>query len=195
MLEFAAAAAGPLDLDTKGLHIDTVRCESGAVVPWELGEDVAVLGRRLRLMLPPGTRAVTLRYAASPDAVGLQWLSPAQTEGKRHPFLFSQFQPIHARTMVPLQDSPRARVTYHAEVTVPEPLSAVMSAGPAGVRPGPRAWDAHVPVRHAAADPALPAGPRRGGAREPRPLASRAGVGRARHRRRGRLGVRRDRAR
>ena len=137
VLELAAAAAGPLDLDTKGLRIDTVVGESGAKIPWELGEEVAILGRRLRLMLPPGTRAVTLRYAASPDAVGLQWLSPAQTEGKRHPFLFSQFQPIHARTMVPLQDSPRARVTYHAEVTVPEPLSAVMSAGPAGVRPGP----------------------------------------------------------
>ena len=136
VLEFAAAAAGPLDLDTKGLHIDSVLSQSGAVVPWELGEEVAVLGRRLRLELPSGTRAVTLRYAAAPEAIGLQWLSPAQTEGKRHPFLFSQFQPIHARSMLPLQDSPRARVTYHAEVTVPEPLSAVMSAGPAGVRPG-----------------------------------------------------------
>src|SRR5262249_7694325 len=50
--------------------------------------------------------------------------------------LFSQCQAIHARTMVPVQDTPTRRVTYKAEITVPAPLSAVMSAGPAGDRPG-----------------------------------------------------------
>jgi aminopeptidase N len=33
-----------------------------------------------------------------------------------------------------MQDTPRARLTYDAEVTVPEPLTAVMSAGPCGQR-------------------------------------------------------------
>jgi leukotriene-A4 hydrolase len=136
-LELAVPSAGTLDLDTKGLTIDSVFTENGAAVPWALEAEEAVLGRRLRLALPAGTRAVTIMYETSPDAIGLQWLTPAQTGGKRHPFLFSQFQPIHARTVVPLQDSPRARLTYHAEITVPESLSAVMSAGPAGVRPGP----------------------------------------------------------
>ena len=139
VLELAGPAEGALDLDTKGLAIDAVSTEAGVPVAWELGEDEPILGRRLRLTLPGGTRAVALRYETSPDAPGLQWLTPAQTEGKRHPYLFSQFQPIHARTMVPLQDSPRARVTYRAEVTIPEALSAVMSAGPAGTRPGPAA--------------------------------------------------------
>ena len=59
--------------------------------------------------------------------MGLQWLEPAQTEGRRHPFLFSQCQAIHARTLVPCQDSAAARVTYEAEVVVPEGLTAVMS--------------------------------------------------------------------
>jgi aminopeptidase N len=137
--ELASATGGPLDLDTKGIEVEAVTTEAGVRVPWSLGEETPILGRKLRLELPSGTRSVSLRYTTSPEALGLQWLTPAQTEGKRHPFLFSQFQPIHARTLIPLQDSPRARITYHAEVVVPEALSAVMSAGPGGARPGPSA--------------------------------------------------------
>jgi leukotriene A-4 hydrolase/aminopeptidase len=133
-----APATGLMDLDTKGLMIRSVRGSSGAPVKFELGDDEPILGRRLRMHLPSGTREVAIEYETSPQAVALQWLTPAQTEGRRHPFLFSQCQAIHARTMVPLQDTPRARVTYEAEVTVPEPLAAVMSAGPAGMRPGPK---------------------------------------------------------
>jgi aminopeptidase N len=88
--------------------------------------------------LPAGTRSVAIRHRSAPDASGLQWLDPAQTEGGRHPFLFTQFQPIHARSVVPVQDTPLRRVSYRAEITLPEGLAAVMSAGPAGERPGPR---------------------------------------------------------
>ncbi|HZM70235.1 MAG TPA: M1 family metallopeptidase [Candidatus Cryosericum sp.] len=137
VLELAAPASGPFDLDTKGLAILSVRGADGRDIPHALADEEPILGRRLRLDLPSGTREVAIEYRTSPDAVALQWLAPEQTEGKRHPFLFSQCQAIHARTVAPLQDSPRVRVTYAAEITVPEPLAAVMSAGPAGVRPGP----------------------------------------------------------
>jgi leukotriene-A4 hydrolase len=138
VLAFERPASGPLDLDTKGLVIRAARVEDGADVPFALGEEEPILGRPLRLELPDGTSRVVVEYETAPDAIGLQWLEPAQTRSGAHPFLFSQFQPIHARTMVPVQDSPRARVTYTAEVTVPEPLVAVMSAGPAGEQAGPR---------------------------------------------------------
>ncbi|HXI03171.1 MAG TPA: M1 family metallopeptidase [Candidatus Saccharimonadales bacterium] len=130
---------GVMDLDTKGLTISAVRSGEKDPVRFELGDEEPILGRRLRLHLPGGAREVSIDYETSPDAVALQWLAPAQTEGGRHPFLFSQCQAIHARTVVPLQDSPRVRVSYSAEVTVPEALAAVMSAGPAGTRPGPAA--------------------------------------------------------
>ncbi len=58
----------------------------------------------------------------------MQWLSPEQTTGGDHPFLFTQGQAILTRTWVPTQDSPGIRQTYSAEITVPEPLTAVMSA-------------------------------------------------------------------
>jgi aminopeptidase N len=108
---------------------------TGRNVPYTLGDPVPILGRKLRLDLPADTNEVTIAYRTSPDAVALQWLDPAQTAGKRHPFLSSQCQSIYARTMLPIQDTPRARVTYDAEVTVPDSLTAVMSAGPCGDRP------------------------------------------------------------
>jgi aminopeptidase N len=137
-LELAAPAAGVLDLDTKALEVLEASTGSGASLGFEVGPNEPILGSRLRLSLPAGTHEVRLRYRTSPEAPALQWLSPEQTEGGRHPFLFSQCQPIHARSLVPLQDTARIRLAYEAEVEVPEPLSAVMSAGPAGEGPGSR---------------------------------------------------------
>lgn len=138
LLDLGEPSSGSLDLDTKGLEIHSVEGEDEEEIPFEHAEEEPVLGQRLRIDLPPGTRRVTVEYSTSPDAIGLQWLEPAQTEGKHHPFLFSHFQPIHARTCIPCQDSPRARVTYRAAVTVPSTLTAVMSAGPAGEQTGDR---------------------------------------------------------
>jgi leukotriene A-4 hydrolase/aminopeptidase len=140
-LLFPAGASGVLDLDTKGLTIHRIHVTATLTkIPFELGEEDPILGRRLRLHLPPGTMGVTLAYETSPEAIGLQWLSPEQTEGKAHPFLFSQCQAIHARTLVPCQDCAVARVSYDAEITVPEGLSAVMSAGPAGDAAAGAGW-------------------------------------------------------
>jgi aminopeptidase N len=137
-LVFDEAASGTLDLDTKALEVLAVYTDSGAGVPFELGPEDPILGSRLRLALPAGTREVLLRYRTSPEAPALQWLEPEQTRGGVHPFLFSQCQAIHARSLAPLPDTPRQRLTYEAELVVPEPLAAVMSAGPTGVARGPR---------------------------------------------------------
>jgi leukotriene-A4 hydrolase len=137
-LDLGGPSRGPLDLDTKGLTVHAARTEDGRAVPFTLDAEEPILGRRLRLELPAGTRRLEIAYETAPDAVGLQWLAPEQTEGKRHPFLFSQCQAIHARTMMPCQDTPVVRTPYHAEVTIPDGLAAVMSAGPSGQRTGPR---------------------------------------------------------
>jgi aminopeptidase N len=136
-LVFGDPCGGTLDLDTKGLTIYRAWvAHTGVDVPFTLSEADPILGRRLRLELPAGTGALVIAYETSPDAMGLQWLEPAQTEGGVQPFLFSQCQAIHARTLVPCQDSAIARVRYDAEVVVPRGLSAVMSAGPNGDEEG-----------------------------------------------------------
>jgi leukotriene-A4 hydrolase len=133
-LVFEQPSSGRVDLDSKGLTIEAVRTRTGNNVSYVLGDAEPILGQNLQLDLPAHTDEVTITYRTSPEATALQWLNPIQTAGKRHPFLFSQCQAIHARTILPIQDTPRARVTYAAEVTVPEPLTVVMSAGPRGQR-------------------------------------------------------------
>jgi len=132
MLTLERPSSGPLDLDTKGLVIASVRTDGGRSIAYETGAEEPILGSRLRLTLPAGTEKVVIAYETGADAIGLQWLAPEQTAGRRHPFMFTQFQPIHARTMIPCQDTPMVRVTYDAAITVPEALTAVMSAGPVG---------------------------------------------------------------
>ncbi|MBD3219730.1 M1 family peptidase, partial [bacterium] len=131
-IDLAGPSGGPLDLDGRDLAIDEVSDQDGRPVPWSIAESEKVRGDRLRLELPDGTTSVTIRYASAPGALALGWLEPQQTAGGEHPFMFSQCQPIHARTMVPCQDTPRNRVTYDARITVPAPLRAVMSAASTG---------------------------------------------------------------
>ncbi|MGA9522078.1 MAG: M1 family metallopeptidase [Myxococcaceae bacterium] len=127
-LRFRAPAAGALDLDTRELTIQSVDAGEGRAVPWELAPSHGVMGARLRLHLPADTREVRIHYVTSPTASALQWLEPAQTAGGKHPFLFSQCQAIHARSVVPLQDTPRIRITWSAELELPSTLRAVMAA-------------------------------------------------------------------
>lgn len=127
-LTFERAGSGPLDLDTRGLDITRVEALDGRAVPFVLHPEDAVLGARLALSLPDNTAGVRITYSTSPDASALQWLEPAQTHGGMHPYLFSQCQAIHARSVLPLQDSPRVRLSYTATLTVPASLKALMAA-------------------------------------------------------------------
>ena len=133
-LDLEHPSGGAMDLDSKGIAVRSVYVQNGKAVPYDLAEEEPILGRRLRLHLPDGTTSVTISYITSPEAVALQWFEPEMTLGKRQPFMYSQCQAIHARTLVPCQDTPRVRVSYSAVVTVPEEITPVMSAGPEGRR-------------------------------------------------------------
>lgn len=129
-LRFAEARSGPLDLDTRDLTIEAVESSAGDPLKWELGEAKGFMGSRLVIQRPSPVESIHIRYATSPQASALQWLEPQHTAGGSHPYMFSQCQPIHARSMVPLQDSARVRFSYSAKITAPKPLRAVMSAAP-----------------------------------------------------------------
>ncbi|CAD6196149.1 unnamed protein product [Caenorhabditis auriculariae] len=71
---------------------------------------------------------VTIAYTTGENAAALQFLTGEQTTDKKAPYLFSQCQAIHARTIVPSMDTPSVKSTYSAKVSVPKGLTCLMSA-------------------------------------------------------------------
>ncbi len=136
------------DLDADRIILDTDELSITSVEGWNagawsesdftLGDDEPTIGAPLEISLEEKPDRIRIAYATSPDAQGLQWLAPEQTAGKTLPFLFSQFQPLHARSFAPLQDTPAVRMTYSARIQTPPELIALMSAeqDPDGVRDG-----------------------------------------------------------
>jgi leukotriene A-4 hydrolase/aminopeptidase len=123
----ASTVKGSFYLDTRDIHIDSVE-RDGQALSWSLEDADPLLGSRLELHDLENGDQFTIKYSTGPSATALQWLVPAQTAGGDHPFLFSQCQAIHARSVFPCQDSPAVRFTYSAAVAVPAPLTAVMAA-------------------------------------------------------------------
>ncbi|MDR8522996.1 M1 family metallopeptidase [Shewanella fidelis] len=127
-LEFIDKKTTELWLDSRDLLIEVVYGNGEQQLEYSIDKHDVTLGQRLNIQLLPATQSVTIRYRTSVNAQGLQWLTPQQTSGKSLPFLFSQSQPINARSWIPLQDTPKARITFDAVITAPKGMRVVMSA-------------------------------------------------------------------
>lgn len=92
----------------------------GSAGPW---------GAPLTIDIEPATRSVTIEYSTGANAQALQWNTAAQTYGRVQPFLYTQNEPIGARTWIPIQDTPAVRMTYEATMRVPAGYLAIMSCG------------------------------------------------------------------
>ncbi|XP_045147297.1 leukotriene A-4 hydrolase [Echinops telfairi] len=131
-----------LTLDTKDLTIEKVVI-NGQEVKYTLGERQSYKGSPMEIFLPvPLSKnqevVIEINFETSPKSTALQWLTPEQTSGKEHPYLFSQCQAIHCRAILPCQDTPSVKLTYSAEVSVPKELVALMSAIRDGEAPHPK---------------------------------------------------------
>ncbi len=121
--------ADKLYLDSRKLMIRKVTLgEREEMTSYKLGAPVEYLGQPLIIDIKPQTRLVNVYYQTHPTAPALQWLTPEQTDSRKHPFLFTQSQPVLARSWIPCQDSPGIRFTYTARVETDPQLMAVMSA-------------------------------------------------------------------
>lgn len=126
--------ARELVLDTRDLDVSAVELATTPAqkLSYRIGQRDPILGAPLTIVLPPKLdgveQQVRIRYITSPEASGLQWLEPEQTAGRKQPFLYSQSQAIHARSWIPLQDTPSVRQTYSAHIRAPRSMRVVMSA-------------------------------------------------------------------
>uniref|UniRef100_A0A7S2ZPL4 Peptidase M1 leukotriene A4 hydrolase/aminopeptidase C-terminal domain-containing protein n=1 Tax=Rhodosorus marinus TaxID=101924 RepID=A0A7S2ZPL4_9RHOD len=122
-------------LDAKGLEIQAVVDDTlDTKLDFVLGEDNKVMGRKLTILLSQGARAqdsltISIQHTVKAEkSPAVQFLQPHQTVGGQHPYFFTQCHAINARSIVPCQDTPAAKVTYTACINVKTPLKAVMSA-------------------------------------------------------------------
>jgi leukotriene-A4 hydrolase len=131
-IQRSLGSQSPLVLDTRDLIIENVESlgehDSWRPAAYNFGERDSILGTPLIIDVPQGASQVRIFYCTSPHASGLQWLNPAQTGDRNSPFLFTQSQEIHARSWIPLQDTPAVRFTYNAHVKTPRELVALMGA-------------------------------------------------------------------
>jgi leukotriene-A4 hydrolase len=128
-----------LTLDSESLSIASVEIshdgESYGSTSFEFGREDQISGTPLKITIQSTTQYVRIKYRTHPDASGLQWLEARQTATKKFPFLFTQSQEIHARSWIPLQDTPAVRSTFSARIKAPDGLTAVMGAEQLGRDP------------------------------------------------------------
>lgn len=117
-----------LVLDTEQLTVTRVTRDGGTPATFTVGASND-WGAPLRIAIEPTTRSVTVEYITSSAASGLHWNTAAQSFGRVQPYLYTQNEPVSARSWIPTQDTPTVRTTYEATVRVPQGLLALMSAG------------------------------------------------------------------
>ncbi|CAL8130178.1 unnamed protein product [Orchesella dallaii] len=132
-----------LILDTSGLLVqrvillDDMRIELG----YHIGESIRPFGEPLSIYLAPILKEkqngdiikLEIHYETGPTSSSLAWLQPNHTLGKKHPYMFSNNQPINARSLLPCQDTPSVKSTFSATVSIPNELQCLMGAQLVGV--------------------------------------------------------------
>ncbi|GAB9467095.1 Leukotriene a-4 hydrolase/aminopeptidase [Globisporangium polare] len=123
----ASRASPVLVLDTHHLTIEKTFVD-GEQVSFHLQKVDKVFGSALVIPITLSATNVRVQYATTEASSGLQWLPKELTAGKTNPYLFTQCQAIHARSIVPTPDTPACKFTYSAFVTVPEWCTVLLSA-------------------------------------------------------------------
>lgn len=123
-------------LDSSHVSVSSVKVNSAAV-EWEVKDRAEPLGAPVHISVPAGAAKgeivkVDIELATTDKCTALQWLTPSQTSNKKAPFMFSQCQAIHARSLFPCQDTPDIKSTYSFKITSPH---VVVASGVASGEP------------------------------------------------------------
>lgn len=116
-------------VDTKELEILKVTkgLENEIEIDYELGAIDSIYGSPLIIDITPKDTIINIYYKTTPSSEALGWIEANQTQ-TNSPFLYTQGEAILTRSWIPLQDIPSNKITYSADVHVPDSLLALMSA-------------------------------------------------------------------
>ena len=120
-------AAKEILLDTSHLNVKEVVLD-GRVPKWDLLPRFEPYGSALRIKLENGVEngknvQLEMKTETTKECTAIQWLTPAQTRGE-HPYVFTQCQAIHTRSIFPCQDTPDVKGTVSFNIESPLPVLA-----------------------------------------------------------------------
>ncbi|KAL2758069.1 hypothetical protein ACRALDRAFT_1055092 [Sodiomyces alcalophilus JCM 7366] len=104
-------------LDSSHVRVSDVKVNSASTTAWEVRDRVEPYGSPLHISVPQGAAKgeivqVELGVETTSKCTALQFLTPAQTSNKKHPYVYSQCQAIHCRSIFPCQDTPDVKSTF-----------------------------------------------------------------------------------
>lgn len=115
-------------LDIKDVKI------AGKAVKWDLAKRSEPYGSPLTVQVDKVSKnkeiTIEISLTTTDQCTALQWMTPAQTSNRKHPYMFSQCQAIHARSIFPCQDTPDVKATV--DFNIRSPLPVVASGLPTG---------------------------------------------------------------
>ncbi|KAI9373139.1 leukotriene A-4 hydrolase [Aspergillus egyptiacus] len=122
------AESDEIILDSSHVDIGEIQV-AGSPAKWELLPPFGPYGTALRIKLDQPVKLgdiidVNISVQTTEKCTALQWLTPAQTSNKKHPYMFSQCQAIHARSIFPCQDTPDVKCTFDFNIISPLPVIA-----------------------------------------------------------------------
>lgn len=134
VVDYDIEVVSPTDqvvLDTSFLKILKASVD-GKSADFALGDTSSSLGTPLTVATGGASKfALRIDFETTADCTALQFLDKDATDGKTAPYLFSQCQPIHARSMFPCFDTPAVKTPYLYEARSPYPV--LMSGRPVSV--------------------------------------------------------------
>ncbi|KAL8943510.1 MAG: hypothetical protein Q9216_001045 [Gyalolechia sp. 2 TL-2023] len=130
-------------LDTSYLDVEKVTLQGGSLSDWQLLPRFEPYGSVLKISFEKAAEKgqsleLEIQVQTTDKCTALQWLTPAQTSNKKHPYMFSQCQATHARSLFPCQDTPDVKSTFDFNIRSPLPVIASgIATGIKDAQPGP----------------------------------------------------------
>ncbi|KAH8591232.1 leukotriene A-4 hydrolase [Bisporella sp. PMI_857] len=116
-------------LDSSFVDVQAISINGTKSTSWKVRDRSEPYGSPVTIPIPGGIGkgsklSVQISLSTTDKCTALQWFAPAQTSNGKFPYMFSQCQAIHNRSIFPCQDTPDVKSTYDFRIRSPLPVVA-----------------------------------------------------------------------